>query len=46
MHAVIVDAKNEAARAFYARFGFAPLPSNPMRLFLPLGAIRLGKQEH
>ena len=46
MHAVIVDARNEAARAFYERFGFTPLPNNPMRLFLPLGAVRLGKQEH
>ena len=46
MHAVIVDAKNEAARAFHERFGFTLLPNNPMRLFLPLGAVRLGKKEH
>ena len=46
MHAVIVHAKNDTARAFYERFGFTPLSNNPMRLFLPLGAVRLGKQEH
>ena len=44
MHAVIVDAKNEDARAFYEKFGFAPLPSSPMRLFLALGAVRLKNQ--
>ena len=41
IHAVIVDAKNTTAKQFYERFGFAPLQDNPMRLFLPLGAIRL-----
>ena len=41
MHAVIVDAKNEAAKAFYERLGFTPLPSRPTRLFLPLGSARL-----
>ena len=46
MHAAIVHAKNDTARAFYERFGFTPLSNNPMRLFLPLGAARLGKQEH
>ena len=41
MHAVIVDAKNEAAKAFYERLGFTPFPSRPTRLFLPLGSARL-----
>ena len=37
IYAVIVDAENERAKAFYEKFGFVPLPSNPMRLFLSLG---------
>ena len=37
IYAVIVDAENERAKAFYENFGFIPLPSNPMRLFLYLG---------
>lgn len=37
IYAVIVDAENERARAFYETFGFVPMPSNPMRLFLSLG---------
>lgn len=41
IHAVIVDAKNTTVKQFYEGFGFAPLQDNPMRLFLPLGAIRL-----
>lgn len=27
-------------KALYARYGFAPLPSNPLRLFLPIDTIR------
>ena len=27
-------------KALYEGFGFAPLPSNPLRLFLPLGIVR------
>ena len=41
IHAVIVDAKNNAAKRFYERFGFAPMQDDPMRLFLPLGSIHL-----
>ena len=41
IHAVIVDAKNNAAKQFYEGFGFAPVQDDPMRLFLPLGAIHL-----
>ena len=32
--AIVVDAKDEAAAAFYADFGFMPFPSRPLRLFL------------
>lgn len=39
IYAVIVDAKNEAAKAFYLRYGFQPFPKQPMRLFLPMSTI-------
>lgn len=38
--AVIVDAKDEAARRFYLHFEFLPLPETPNRLFLPMTTIR------
>lgn len=34
--AVIVDAKDEAARQFYLRESFLPLPDQPMKLFRPM----------
>ena len=34
--AVIVDAKNDAARAFYERYGFRRLADQPYRLYLPM----------
>jgi len=34
VYAVLVDAKDERASAFYQRFGFLPFPSQPNRLFL------------
>ena len=40
IHAMIVDAKENVAKRFYMNFGFVPLQDDPMRLFLPLGAIR------
>jgi ribosomal protein S18 acetylase RimI-like enzyme len=33
---LLVDAKNEAAAAFYRRHGFLPLASQPRTLFLPI----------
>ncbi len=39
VHAVLVDARNDAAKAFYEKFGFQSLPGNPMRLFIPLKMI-------
>ena len=41
IYAVIVDAKNNAAKQFYERFGFASMQDDSMRLFLPLGSIHL-----
>ena len=37
--AVVVDAKDDAAIEFYARYGFAPFPSRPLRLFLPMKTV-------
>jgi ribosomal protein S18 acetylase RimI-like enzyme len=37
--AVIVDAKNEAARRFYKRYDFRSLPDIPNRMFLPMKTI-------
>lgn len=42
--AVIVDAKNEDAAAFYRHQGFQPFLSRPASLFLPLGTIRRAAQ--
>lgn len=37
--AVVVDAKNEAAAAFYRHYGFAPLQAQPRRLFVPMRLV-------
>ena len=36
VYAVVVDALHHRASAFYERYGFAPFPSEPLRLFLPI----------
>ncbi len=36
---LFVDAQDATARAFYEKFGFAALPSDPQRLFLPLATL-------
>lgn len=38
--ALIVDAKDQSAIAFYRAQGFQPFISRPMSLFLPLGTIK------
>ena len=38
--AVFVDAKGEAARGFYERFGFLSLPENGLEMFLPLATMK------
>ena len=40
-YAVITDAKNEQAQAFYSRYGFLPLSATggERRLFLPMGTV-------
>jgi hypothetical protein len=37
---LFVDPKDEAAAAFYARFGFEATPSGPLTLFMPTETIR------
>jgi uncharacterized protein (DUF1778 family) len=37
--AVVVDAKNAAAEAFYRRYSFVSLADQPHRLFLPMAVI-------
>jgi GNAT superfamily N-acetyltransferase len=37
--AVLVDAKDDAAQAFYRRYSFLPLQEPPRRLFLPMKTI-------
>jgi predicted GNAT family N-acyltransferase len=39
MYALVVDAKNEQAKAFYQTYGFIAFEDHPMRLFLPLDTI-------
>lgn len=39
VHAVVVDAKHQAAADFYARYDFRPFPSEPLRLFIPLATV-------
>jgi predicted GNAT family N-acyltransferase len=38
-YALVVDAKDAQAAAFYARYDFIAFPSNPLRLYLPTATI-------
>ncbi|MCW5752517.1 MAG: GNAT family N-acetyltransferase [Alphaproteobacteria bacterium] len=40
VHAVVVDAKDDAASAFYGKYGFIPFTGEGRRLFLPMATIR------
>jgi len=37
--AVVVDAIDENARAFYRRYGFVEIPNHPNRLFMPMKTV-------
>jgi predicted N-acetyltransferase YhbS len=37
--AVVVDAKDDAAAAFYRHFDFKPLQANARRLYLPMKTV-------
>ena len=39
VYAVVVDALHESAAKFYRQFGFIPLPSQPLKLFLPMDTV-------
>jgi predicted GNAT family N-acyltransferase len=36
VYALLVDAKNEASKRFYARFGFVAIQGKPLTMYLPL----------
>jgi len=38
-YAMVVDAKDKKAVAFYQHHGFIPLPNSPLTLFLPLATV-------
>ena len=38
--ALIVDAKDDKAAAFYLHFGFLAFHSDPLKLFMPLGTVK------
>lgn len=40
VHAVVVDALNDSARAFYLKYGFSALSDDPLHLFLSMKKIR------
>jgi GNAT superfamily N-acetyltransferase len=40
VHAVEVDAIDDAARSFYETYGFVPLLDNPLHLYLPIATVR------
>lgn len=40
VYALVVDAKNDAARAFYERYGFLSFADSPSRLFIPIETLR------
>ena len=37
---MMVDAKNDEAKAYYSQYGFIPLPDNSLSLFLPIKTIQ------
>ena len=40
VYAIVVDAKNERAKAFYERYGFIAFSTAPLRLYLPLQTFK------
>ena len=39
VYAIVVDALNDQAAEFYRQFGFIPLPSQSLKLFLPMDSV-------
>jgi ribosomal protein S18 acetylase RimI-like enzyme len=44
--AVVVDAKDDAARSFYEQYGFTRFVDHDNRLFLPMATIAQLEREH
>ncbi len=44
LYAVLVDAIDEKAKAFYVKYGFIPFEEKPMTLFLPVATIKAAVQ--
>lgn len=44
LFAVLVDAIDEKAKAFYLKYGFIPFEGYPLTLFLPLATIKAAMQ--
>ena len=42
--AIMVDAKDDTAKAFYVRFGFTPFVTRPQSLYLPLATFKAARQ--
>lgn len=40
IHALVVDARDDAAAAFYRKYGFIAFPDDGRRLFLPMATVR------
>ena len=36
---IVVDEKDASVARFSAQYGFQPLPSDPLRLFIPMGSV-------
>ena len=43
---LFVDAKDQAAKRYYEQFGFVPMPSNELELFLPVKTIQEALTSH
>jgi GNAT superfamily N-acetyltransferase len=41
IHAMVVEAKDDKAAAFYAKYGFVTFSGQPRRLFLPLARLKV-----
>jgi GNAT superfamily N-acetyltransferase len=44
LYAVLVDAKDEKAKAFYTRLGFVETADDSLCLFLPIGTLAKARQ--
>jgi hypothetical protein len=42
LHALVVDARDVGAAAFYLGYGFIPFPGEELRLFMPVRTIEEG----